>query len=142
MAAIQFETTINAPREKVWRALWEDAAYREWTSVFAEGSYAESDWQEGSRILFLDGKGSGMYSRIDKIKPNEYMLFRHLGAVKNGEEQPADESWKDAFEDYTLQSDNGNTRLTVNLGGTGEMEAYFKDIFPKALEKIKSIAER
>ena len=66
---ISFSTTINAPKEKVWNVLWNDETYKAWTSVFSEGSCAVSDWNEGSKILFLDGKGSGMYSTIAKKIP-------------------------------------------------------------------------
>ena len=74
----QFKILINAPREKVWEKLWNDASYREWTSVFSEGSAAETDWKEGSRVLFTDGKGNGMVSTIAVKKPNEVMSFRPL----------------------------------------------------------------
>jgi hypothetical protein len=52
MKQLHFSTDINAPRETVWNVLWNDATYRDWTSVFAEGSYAVSDWNEGSKIQF------------------------------------------------------------------------------------------
>jgi len=40
MKKIQFSTEINAPKEKVWNVLWDDATYRKWVSVFSEGSKA------------------------------------------------------------------------------------------------------
>ena len=63
---VYFSTVINASKEKVWNALWDEENYKKWTSPFSEGSCAVSDWNEGSKILFLDGKGSGMYSIIHK----------------------------------------------------------------------------
>ena len=80
----QFKTTINAPREKVWRTLWNDETYRQWTSAFAKGSRVETDWKTGSKVLFLDGKNRGMVSMIAENTPNEVMSFRHLGILKNG----------------------------------------------------------
>ena len=59
---IQFSIDINAPKEKVWHVLWNDAIYRKWTSVFSEGSKAVSDWKEGSKIHFLNENNYGMYS--------------------------------------------------------------------------------
>ena len=99
----QFKILINAPREKVWEKLWNDASYREWTSVFAEGSSAETDWNEGSRVLFGDGKGNGMVSRIASKKTNEVMSFEHLGMLKDGvEDLSSDEvkQWSGAKENY------------------------------------------
>jgi uncharacterized protein YndB with AHSA1/START domain len=144
MDKLSFQTEISAPKEKVWTALWEEANYREWTSVFSEGSYAVSDWNEGSRISFLDGKGSGMYSVIDKKIPNAYMSFKHLGVIKNDQEQPIDDEtkkWTGAKENYTLEEKDGQTHLRVDLE-MSDYHDYFQNVFPKALEKVKVIAER
>ncbi len=69
-----FSTTINAPKEVVWKTLWDDETYRKWTSVFSATSYAETDWKEGSKVLFLDADGSGMVSRIEANRPNEFII--------------------------------------------------------------------
>jgi len=53
MNTLTFETQIDANTKKVWDTLWNDGTYRLWTAVFMEGSYAESNWEEGSPILFL-----------------------------------------------------------------------------------------
>ena len=139
MNRLNFQSNINAPREKVWDTLWNDSTYRQWTSVFSEGSYAESDWNEGSKILFLSPKGDGMFSVIDKKIPNEQMTFRHLGEIKNGVEETKD--WGGAIESYQLEEDNGVTKLNVAMDATGDFEQYFKDTFPKALDLVKQIAE-
>src|SRR5215216_1793804 len=105
----RFKIAISAPKEKVWKLLWNDAGYRQWTSVFSEGSMAETDWEKGSKVLFLDGKGSGMVSRIADKVPNEYMSFEHLGIVENGVEDIKSEKvkeWAGAMENYTLKSEN------------------------------------
>jgi uncharacterized protein YndB with AHSA1/START domain len=141
MKKIQFSVNIRAPREKVWETLWNDATYRQWTSVFSEGSYAVSDWQEGSSIEFLSPGGSGMYSEIARLVPNEHMSFRHLGEIKNGVREPRSD-WAGAVESYTLRSNNGSTDVIVDLDATGEFEDYFRNTFPKALEKLKDITEK
>lgn len=146
MKKLHFETTIKASREKVWNVLWDDATYRQWTSPFSEGSYAVSDWKEGSRIQFLSPSGDGMYAQIEKLVPWEFMSFRHLGEVKNGQEQPwhhheQTEDWNGAHENYTLTDEDGNTRLVVELNSTDEFVEYFSEVFPKALAKVKEIAE-
>ena len=127
-------------KKKVWETLWNDNTYRQWTSVFSEGSYAESDWNEGSKILFLSPKGEGMFSVIDKKIPNEQMTFRHLGEIRNGVEEPKE--WANALESYHLKENNGKTELTVALDITDEFAQHFNDIFPKALNVVKEIAEK
>ena len=82
MTQLTFTTNIKATKDKVWEILWNDATYREWTRVFSEGSYAVSDWKEGSKVQFLSNDGDGMYSIIEKSSPGRYMSFKHLGVVK------------------------------------------------------------
>jgi uncharacterized protein YndB with AHSA1/START domain len=146
MEKINFATTINAPREKVWKVLWDDASYRNWTSVFTEGSYAKTDnWKEGSKVLFLSPDGDGMVSKVASNKPNKFMSFEHLGVVKNGVEDTESESvkgWAGAKENYTLTEENGKTKLVVDLESTDEFKDYFIKTFPVALEKVKELAEK
>mgnify|MGYP001185904397 CR=1 FL=1 len=145
MEHIRFSIDINAPREKVWKILWDDQFYKDWTSVFAEGSTAVTDWQEGSKVLFLDGKGSGMVSKIAKRTENEFMSFLHLGTVQEGKEDldtASSQGWSGATENYTLRGNNGNTTLEVDMDITSGYKDYFTKTWPQALDKIKSIAEK
>jgi uncharacterized protein YndB with AHSA1/START domain len=141
----EFKITIDAPREKVWNVLWEDNSYRAWTTPFSEGSHAITDWKKGSKVLFLDGKGMGMVSRIDETIPNEYMSFEHLGDVKNGiEDVTSDEakSFAGAHENYTLKAVGNKTELIVDMDVNDQFKDYFSQTFPKALAKVKELAEQ
>ncbi len=140
MKKIEFNITINAPREKVWNALWEDKNYRKWTSAFAEGSNAQSDWKEGSKVHFNDGKGNGMYSIIETKIGNTQMTFRHLGEIKDGKETPG--TWGESRESYFLTENNGKTDLKVELDTLPDWEGYMNETFPKALALLKEIAEK
>ena len=146
MQKIHVSTSINAPKEKVWKVLWDDSSYRKWTSVFMEGSYAETDnWKEGSKVLFLDGKGSGMVSRVAANRPNEFMSFEHLGMVNDGKEDVSSEKvkeWAGALENYTLKETNGKTELSVDMDVSDEYKDYFIETMPKALEQVKSLSEK
>jgi hypothetical protein len=148
MKKLEFKTNIQAPAEKVWNTLWDDKTYREWTSVFSEGSKAVSDWKQGSKILFVNEKNSGMVSYIEESRPYEYMSFRHMGMIKDGvEDLDSDETkkWAGAHENYTLHEVNGATELVVDLDTEGMDQNfldYFSDTWPKALKKLKEIAER
>lgn len=145
MEKLQFNTLIDAPAEKVWNKLWDDNSYREWTSVFSEGSHAETDWKEGSKVLFLDGKGQGMVSIIESKKDNKFMSFKHLGIVNNGVEDTTSDTvkeWSGAHENYTLKSVDGKTELTVDMDINQEWKDYFAKTWPLALDKIKALAEK
>ncbi len=140
MKKIEFKISINASREKVWNSLWEDKNYRAWTSAFTEGSHAESDWKEGSKIHFNDGKGNGMYSIIETKIGQTQMTFKHLGEIKEGKEIPS--SWGESRESYFLTENNGKTDLKVELDTLPDWEGYMNETFPKALALLKEIAEK
>jgi len=96
-------------------------------------------------VLFLDGKGEGMVSTIAENIPNEYMSFKHLGVVHNGVEDTESEKvkeWAGALENYTLKSNDGKTALVVDMDINDEYKDYFIKTWPKALEKLKEIAEK
>ena len=140
-----FKILIDAPKEKVWDILWSEVSYQEWTSVFSPGSRAESDWKEGDKILFLDGNNNGMVSIIAAKKPYSFMSFKHLGEVHGGVEDLESEKmkgWAGALENYRLKSVDGKTELTVDMDMTEEFKDYFVETWPKALEKLKSLAEK
>ena len=141
---LTFSTTIDAPPEVIWRVLWDDVTYREWTAVFAEGSYAVTDWKEGSKVLFLTPAGDGLVSRIAVNRPNEYLSIEHLGFVKAGVEDTdaaKKEGWAGAHENYTLQPESGGAHLTIDMDATPGMIPYFSETWPKALAKLKALCE-
>lgn len=150
----EFRITIDAPREKVWKVLWSDDSYRAWTAPFSEGSHAVvesesgdaiiTDWKKGSKVLFLDAQGMGMVSKIDDAVPNELMSFKHLGIVKDGIEDTESEAvkgWAGAHENYYLKDVQGKTELQVELDIDEQHKEMFSDTFPKALQKVKELAE-
>jgi len=144
MEKLNFSININAPKEKVWKTLWDDATYTQWTSVFCEGSKAITDWNTGSKVLCLDGKGSGMVSKIEAKKPNEFMSFKHLGEVKDNVEDTTSEKvkgWAGALENYTLKEANGVTTLTVEMDVVEEFKDFMLKTFPGGLQKVKELSE-
>lgn len=144
LTKISFSTTIKATKQKVWNILWDDESYKAWTAAFAEGSCAVTDWKEGSKILFLDAKGDGMYCTIAKKIQDEFMSFKYDGELKNHVELPVNEKnsdWVNGFENYTLKETNGITTLTVEMTVTDGMADYFNKTFPVALENVKKLAE-
>lgn len=148
METMKFNAEINASPAKVWDVLWGEASYPVWTAAFAEGSHVETDWQKGSKVLFLDGNNRGMVSRIADHVPNQFMSIEHLGEYKDGVEDydsPSVKEWAGAKENYTLSPSNGGTHLLIemDMGGsdTGMID-YFKNTWPKALNKVKELAEQ
>ncbi|HEX6914212.1 MAG TPA: SRPBCC domain-containing protein [Chitinophagaceae bacterium] len=142
----QFSATIHAPKEKVWQVLWSEETYPAWTAAFAEGSRAETDgWKQGTTVRFLDGRGSGMISRVAENRPNEFMSFEHLGVIHNGVEDTESEEvkkWKGSKENYYLEERDGNTELKVEMDISEEWKDYFLKTWPRALENIRKLSEK
>ncbi len=146
---MEFNIEINASREKVWDILFGKYTYPMWTTAFSEGSRAETDWQKGSKALFTDGSNRGMVSRIAENVPNEYMSIEHLGMYDNGVEDFDSEEvkrWAGAKENYTLTDLDGKTNLNIFMEmeeseENKQMIEMFAGMWPKALAKVKELAE-
>jgi uncharacterized protein YndB with AHSA1/START domain len=144
MKKLTFTIDIKASKEKVWNSLWDEENYENWTSVFYEGSYAVSDWNEGSKIYFMGPDGGGMSSKINIKKPFDVMSFTHNGELKNYKEVPPTEeteSWSGCEERYDLIENNDITTLNASVEISDSHADYFNETFPKAMQKVKEIAE-
>ena len=138
---LKFSIEIKAAKAAIWDALWSDSSYRQWAGVFAEGAYVISEhWEEGSKVLFLSPDQSGIYSIIETHIPNEVIMFRHIGNVVNGKEQPIDDEskkWSGATEVYTLTEGTETNTLTIDIDVMDEHLDFMSERVPIALEKIK-----
>lgn len=145
MKTLRFEILIQASREKVWRTMLEQQTYRIWTAEFAAGSHYEGSWEKGEPIRFLGPDGSGMVAVIDENRPFEHISIRHLGEIRNGVDDTGSEavkSWSgNVFERYTLRESDGGTLLEVTCDVTPEYEAMMSDMWPRALQRLKTLVE-
>jgi hypothetical protein len=140
MTTLHFSAQINATRETVWNTLLGLETYKVWTAPFCEGSYYEGSWDQGERIRFLAPNGDGVSSVIAENRLYEFVSIKHLGVIKGGVEKPA--QWAPSFENYTLRPAEGETELAIAIEVGPEFEQYTRETWPKALAKIKFLAER
>ncbi|MBP7821316.1 MAG: hypothetical protein KA010_00240 [Saprospiraceae bacterium] len=147
LTKLNFTIFIEASPEKVWHSLWDIENYKQWTSVFSEGSYYEVDnFTEGNKIHLLTPKGDGMYSILEKIIVNKQLSFKHIGDIIDFKEVPVNaaesvENWSGAYETYTLNAKNGGTELSVSVDTLDKYIDFMNSTFPKALSALKEIAE-
>jgi len=144
MEKLHFKIDIKASKEKAWNTMLEDKTYRIWTEAFAPGSYYKGDWNKGSKILFLapGEKGEmGMVSRIKDNRKYEFISIEHLGDVKDGKEY-IETSWAGALENYTFKENKGKTEVLIEVDSTEEFKEMFQGMWPKALQKLKELAEK
>ena len=149
MQKLHFSTKINAPAEKVWHTMLDEATYREWTKAFSPGGYFKGSWEKGSKILFIGpnpetGKEGGMVSRIAENRPYEFISIEHLGIMNEGVEDTTSKEakkWTPAFENYTFKEVDGVTEVLVDMDSAEEMASEFEKMWPEALAKLKEISE-
>lgn len=148
MQKLHFSITINAPKEKVWYNMLNDATYRQWTEAFMPGSYFEGSWDQGADIKFLGpsekGGVGGMVARIKENRPFEFVSIEHLGVIEDGRVDTTSEAvknWAGALENYTFKETNGATEVLVDIDTSEEHAKMFEDLWPKALQKLKEIVE-
>jgi hypothetical protein len=143
MKEIQFSIEIKASKEIVWTTLWEDITFRDWANIIDEGTYMKGVMKEGNEIQFISSvSGYGVTDMIEKLNPNEFVLFRHNVDTKESGQQEREKEWAGGAESYSLTEENKVTTLTVKTDIPQEQEETFNIRFPKALERIKTLAEK
>ena len=140
---MQFSIEIKAPIEKVWSTLWEDKTFRDWANIIDEGTYMVGEMKEGNEVQFISSSsGYGVTSFIEKLTPNEFVLFRHMADTKESGAQEREKDWTGGTESHSLVEEDGVTTLTVEFDVPTELEETFKVRFPKALKRVKILAEK
>jgi uncharacterized protein YndB with AHSA1/START domain len=143
MPKLDFSIAINAAKEKVWDTLWEDKTLRQWAGILDPGTYMKGDLQEGSEVQFISAEnGYGVTSLVEKLIPGEFVLLRHSADTKENGAQARAKEWAGGQETYSLTGKDGITTLTVGFDVPPELEEYFQSNYPKALQRIKELAEK
>jgi len=137
-----YKIIINKPREVVWFTLWDDQSFRDWASFIDEGTYIKGEMKEGNEIQFISSvNGYGVTSLVTKLIPNEYVLFKHASDTQNIGTETRDNQWTGGSESYSLIEIEGQTVLTIKSEIPEELIEIFNERLPKALQRIKELAE-
>lgn len=135
---------INAPAEKIWDVLLQDEYNRIWFADFNPGTFAESDWQEGSKAVFKDDSGSGIIGTIVANQFGKILSIEYTGILKTNEEDydsKEAQSVQGGREIYRLSEKNDATQLEIEVDMGEEMYEMMDGAWDKALLKIKGLAE-
>lgn len=151
MQKLKFNKNIHSTAQKVYETmlgLKSKSTYEYWTSAFNPTSTYEGNWENGSKIYFVgmdeNGKKGGMVSRIEDNQPSKFVSVQHYGFLDGDNEVTTGEQvekWAGGHENYTFQENNGITTVIVEIDVIEEYLNYFKDTYPKALDKLKEICE-
>ena len=143
MKKVRYQIEIDCPKEKIFSIMLDKERYRKWTAEFNPTSHYEGSWEEGSKILFLGetetGEKAGMQSLIEKHIPNEFISIKHLGMLEKGKETAFD---NELYENYYLEEKGNSTLLKVEMDTEDDWVDYFKNTWPKALQKLKEVCEK
>jgi hypothetical protein len=143
MKEMQFSIEIFATNEKVWNTLWQDETFREWAGIIDPGTYMVGDLREGNEVQFISSEnGYGVTSRVEKLVAGEFLLLRHHADTQDDGKREREKEWTGGKERYSLAAKDGTTTLSVAFDVPLELEEYFKANYPKALERVKVLAER
>jgi hypothetical protein len=143
MKELQFLVGINATKEKVWNTLWQDETFREWAGIIDPGTYMVGELKESNEIQFISAEnGYGVTSMVDKVVTGEFLLLRHSADTQEEGKREREKEWTGGTESYSLAEKDGTTTLTAAFDVPLEMEEYFKVTYPKALERVKELAEK
>jgi uncharacterized protein YndB with AHSA1/START domain len=144
---VEKSIVINAPVSRVWEILTQRDYTARWASEFSNGSqfFIESDWQPGSRVLWIGPDGEVVVEgNVTALKPNRLLRFTVFD-VRSPERPPVGD--EDGIT-YELSEENGKTTLHVRQGDFSVMtngEKYQQmsaQIWDRVLPKVQSLAEK
>lgn len=143
MNDLQFTVTIHAPKDKVWDTLWRDETFREWANIIDPGTYMVGDLKVGNDVQFISSvNGYGVTSFVEELIAGEFLLLRHRADTQQSGKQSRENEWTGGTESYKLVEQDGATLLTATFDVPPEQKDYFQANYPKALRKVKLLAER
>lgn len=141
MQNMQFSIEIEASKEQVWSILWNDKTFRDWGNIIDEGQYMVGQLKEGNEIQFMSSSGYGVTSLVEKLIPNKFILFRQMADTMDNGKEEREKEWTGGRESYKLEEINHMTSLIVEIDVPKELIDLFKVTFPKALQRVKELAE-
>ncbi len=152
MIKLQCKKDFNAPSERVYTTmlgLKNKETYEQWTSEFNPSSSYEGSWEKGAKIYFVgtdeNGKRGGMVSEMAENIPFRFVSIRHYG-ILDGEKEivEGDEinNWAGGVENYSFHENNGVTTVAIEIDVVEDYLDYFNETWPKALNKLKDLAEK
>lgn len=128
----------------VWDVLLNADYNKIWYRAFGEGIEAETDWKKGSKAVFTDRKGNGLFGKIVANDPDKLLSIEYLGEMANGREVYDSEgaaAIKGGRETYKLTEKAGETLLEIAADMHPDYYDMMLAMWQKALLEIKALAE-
>lgn len=129
---------INASLKEIWDVILHPN--HEWAKAFGSGALAETDWKQGSKIIWKDLEGNiGANGIIEILDPEKHLQLHYYDDLDPNTDTPLGEYYEHFR--LTPQTD-GSVLLKVE---TGKLSKFYLNtqapMWAKALEMIKEKAE-
>lgn len=145
-ATFSGEIVINAPPQKVWKAVLSADSFSKWVSVFeGDNPHYKGEFAEGNIVRFLDAAGNGVIAKVLEYREAERAEWEYVGVMLKGSENytdaPETEGWRGLHESFELSGCNGGVLFSVVSECPDSYAEYMNNTWPLALRKIKQLAE-
>lgn len=133
----EYQTTIDAPVEKVWEALTK----AEIVEQYFFGSRQETDWKVGSPITWrgeYEGKTYEDKGEVQEYIPNQKLSYSYLSSWSGLEDKPGNY----LLVTYEVRPAKDGTELTVTQSNYDEERAkHSKENWKVVIDGLKKVVE-
>ena len=129
---------INASLKDIWKILLNPD--NQWGLAFGGGATAETDWKEGSPIIWKDLHNNiGANGIVEVHQPEKYLKLRYYDDVN-----PKPGAKLGLYcESFSITDDNGQHLLSIEVGNLDKKYIpSHEKMWDKALSTIKELAEK
>lgn len=136
---LQTSITVNAPVDKVWNALTDPKAIKQ----YMFGADIETDWKPGSTIRYTgeyNGKPYEEKGEILQFEPNKVLRTTNFSSMSGKEDQP--ENYDTVT--YRVHDLGDKTRVTISQEPVKNQKALegSKANWKMVLKSLKKVAEK
>ncbi len=130
---------IHAPREKVWEALVDPKAIKQ----YMFGTEVISDWEEGSPIIWKgewEGKPYEDKGVILQRKPGQMISYSHFSPLSGAADKP--ENYHNVTIELSSEGDHTSVSLTQDNNATEEDRDHSAQNWGMMLASLKKFLEQ
>lgn len=138
-ARIVLSIEINAAPARTWAVLTGTETLRQWAAAFGEGTWAETNWAQGSEVVWKDNDGNmGAKGIILLNEPASLLKTGYYDDINSVPPTPLGEY----TEIFALAEKAGGTILSTDAGPLSLKHIkVHQPMWEEALQRIKKIAE-
>lgn len=132
------ETEINASPERVWVALTDPKLIKR----YMFGSDVETDWQQGSPIVWkgeYEGKAYQDKGKILEIEPEKHLKVTHFSPLSGLQDVP--DNYHTLVYELTSHGDSTHLSLSQDKNGSQEEAGRSKGMWEMMLGGLKEVVE-